>query len=85
MRPQCGRQARYGKTEFRLGRTLSEAYRTYAGRIARSEGVIQTFGQLIDRYLIDVTTEKSVANQKEEVLHLSRIRELIGHNKVNEF
>jgi len=74
-----------GKTEFRLGGILSEAYRTYAGRIACSEGGIQTFGQLIDRFLIDVTTEKSAANQREEVLHLSRIREMIGHNKVNDF
>jgi integrase len=74
-----------GKTEFRLGGTLSEAYRTYAGRIARGDGGIQTFGQLIDRYLIDVTIEKSAANQREEVLHLSRIREMIGHNNVDDF
>ena len=74
-----------GKTEFRLGGTLSEAYRTYAGRIARSEGDIQTFGQLIDRYLIDVTAHKSAANQREEILHLSRIRVMIGHNNVDNF
>jgi len=74
-----------GKTEFRLGGTLSEAYRTYAGRIARGDDGIQTFGQLIDRYLIDVTAHKSVANQREEILHLSRIREMIGHNSVDDF
>jgi integrase len=74
-----------GKTEFRLGATLPESYRTYAGRIARGEGDIQTFGQLIDRYLIDVTTHKSPANQREEILHLSRIREMIGHNNVAHF
>ena len=48
------------KTEFTLGATLPEAYRTYAGRIASYEGAIQSIDQLIDRYLIEVTPTNPV-------------------------
>ena len=40
-----------GKTEFKLGTTLSEAHMVYAGRIASVDGATESFNQLIDRYL----------------------------------
>ena len=74
-----------GKTEFRLGVTPSEAHRTFAGRIAASEGVVKTFGQLLDRYLFEVTPTKGKRTQKDEVIYLARLREMIHQNDVRGF
>ena len=73
------------KTEFRLGRSLSEAHITFAGRIASYEGAIQTFGQLFDRYLLEVTPTKAMRTQKDEVKTISKLREMIGSNFVSNF
>ena len=40
-----------GKREFKLGRTLTEAYKTWAERMESLEPVI-TVAQLADRYLL---------------------------------
>jgi len=74
-----------GKKEFTLGATLPEAYRTYAGRIARYEGAIQSIGQLIDRYLIEVTPTKSSRTQIDELKYLTRLKGMIGDNSVADF
>ncbi len=71
-----------GKTEFRLGSTLPEAHRTYAGRIASVDGAIVSFGQLFDRYLVEVTVGKAQSTQADEVRHISKLREMIGSNPV---
>jgi len=73
------------KKEFVLGKTLAEAHMTYAGRIASVDGAIQTFNQLIDRYLVEVTPTKAQSTQIDEVRHLSKLREMVGHNPVNSF
>ena len=74
-----------GKSEFRLGSTLSEAHLTYGARMASVDGAIRTFKQLTDRYQVQVTTKKAPATQKEEVRHLKKIREMIGDNNVELF
>ena len=75
-----------GKTEFTLGRTLPEAYRTFAGRIAIGMDTdIKTFAQAIDRYLLQVTPNKSDATQTDEIQIFRKIREMIGHNDVAVF
>jgi len=71
-----------GKSEFKLGRTLSESYLTFGGRMASVNGAIRIFNQLIDRYQVQVTSAKAPATQKEEVRHLKKIREMIGDNEV---
>ena len=73
------------KTEFVLGRTLSEAHVVYAGRIASVDGAIQSFNQLIDRYLLEVTPTKAQSTQIDEVRHLTKLREMVGDNPVNVF
>ena len=73
------------KTEFVLGKTLSEAHIVYAGRIASVDGAIQSFDQLIDRYLLEVTPTKSQATQIDEVRHLTKLREMVGDNPVSAF
>jgi len=73
------------KKEFRLGKTLSEAHLVYAGRIASVDGAIQSFNQLVDRYLLEVTPTKAQSTQIDEVAHLSKLRKHIGHNPVRAF
>ena len=81
-----GKEAQWdNKTEFRLGRSLPEAYSTYAGKIASYDGAIQTFGQLFDRYLLDVIPNKSMRTQKEDIKTVSKLREWIGSNLVGNF
>jgi integrase len=73
------------KTEFKLGETLPKAYEVYAGRLASTEGAIQTFNQLIDRYLVEVTPTKAQSTQRGEREHLAKIRSAIGHWLVSDF
>ena len=81
-----GKEAQWdNKTEFRLGKSQSEAYRTYAGRIASYDGAIQNFGQLFDRYLLNVIPDKSMRTQKEDIKTISKLREWIGSNLVGDF
>ena len=72
------------KSEFRLGKTLSEAHRVFAERIALGEKAIglrpTTLNDLIDRYLREVTPTKSQRTQKDEASTFAGIRALIGHN-----
>ena len=68
-----------------MGKTLSEAHSTFAGRIASFEGAIQTFGDLFDRYLLDVLPEKAKASQKTQRPVLQKLREMIGSNHVSHF
>lgn len=74
-----------GKTKYRLGKTLSEAHETFAGKIAQRDGVIQTFNDLIDRYLIEVTPTKAAKTRRDEIYLMGRVRKFIGHNLVRGF
>jgi len=81
-----GQEAHWdGKTELRLGETLSEAYITYAGRIARTDGAIQTIAQLLDRYLLDEVPNKAERTQKEDHKNVRKLREWVGDNSVVDF
>jgi len=85
-RVPAGQEHRWdNKTEFRLGTTLSEAHHTFAGRIASGEGAISTIAQLLDRYSYEVTPSKSSRMQIDEVKHIKKLRELVGHYPVAEF
>ena len=74
-----------GKREFRLGKTLAEAHRTYAGRIASVDGAITTIGSLLDRYVLEVTPTKAKYTQKKELPSIMRLRNWIGENSVVDF
>jgi len=74
-----------GKKEFRLGKTLAEAHRTFGGRIASFDGAIVTFGELFDRYVFEVTPTKSKRTQKDEIVYIQKLRKLIGANSVIDF
>ena len=71
--PQNLRPIWDGKIEFRLGKTLQEAYRTFASRVDNNIE-IRTGGQLLDRYAIEVIPEKKQKSQESNQLALRRLR-----------
>ena len=74
-----------GKTEFKLAKTLPEALIVYAGILASGAGGIRTFGQLIDRYLLEITPTKAQSTQYGERQHLAKIRDVLGDYLVSDF
>lgn len=66
-----------GKTEFRLGKTIHEAYRTFASRVEHS-GNIRTFGELLDRYATEVVPENKPKTQESKQLAIRRLRPVFG-------
>ena len=66
-----------GKTEFKLGVTQSQAHRVFADRLAPSEDA-KTMEELIDRYLAEVTPEKTVRTRKDEPPLFFKLRAIFG-------
>lgn len=66
-----------GKKQFRLGKTLPEAYRVWAARVeATDKG--NTIAQLLDRYLMEVVPTKAASNQSTNALHVANLRAVFG-------
>lgn len=66
------------KTRFKLGTTLPEAYRVFAGRIARTE-TNATVAGLLDRYALEVTPTKAKRTQQTEIPLIPELKEILGH------
>ncbi len=66
-----------GKSWFRLGSTLPEAYKVWAERIAAPER-ITTIGALLDRYLLEVVPAKAAKTATENVRHIATLRPVFG-------
>jgi integrase len=66
------------KKEYRLGSTLSEAYRTWADRLQYLEQV-RTIAQLLDRYAFEVLPEKAWKSQESNRTSINRLRPVFGH------
>lgn len=64
-----------GKTEFRLGTKLSDAYRAYAERIESPEKLTMMV-DLIDRYSLEVTPDKAANTQKNEQRYMVLLRKV---------
>jgi len=71
-----------GKTEFKLGVTLSDAYQVYGARIESTPDDIQTFAHLFDHYAVKVTPTKAPRTQIDEQRMLGKLRQMIGRNRV---
>lgn len=67
-----------GKSWFRLGTTLPEAYRVWAERIGRPQ-TVTTIGELLDRYLLEVVPTKAPKTATENVKQIARLRLVFGH------
>lgn len=55
-----------GKKKFRLGTTRAQAYREWSKRVERTDDVVNV-GDLLQRYLIEVTSEKPPESRKGDV------------------
>lgn len=66
-----------GKKLFRLGESLSEAYKLWAERIGHIEKA-RTVGQLLDRYLLQVVPKKEPATRAGNLLAIGTLRKVFG-------
>ena len=68
-----------GKTKFRLGKTLVEAYKSFAERVGEDDaGVGKTIGELLDKYLISEVPKKAVTTQAGNRIQISALRRVFG-------
>lgn len=65
------------KKTFRLGKTLTEAYKTWAEKLD-SHGNVTLIGELLDRYALDVIPKKKPASRRRELAHIRRLRLVFG-------
>lgn len=66
-----------GKKSFRLGKSLPEAYRTWADRIGAMENA-KTIGDLLDRYASEVVPAKAVTTQDGNQQAIKKLRAVFG-------
>jgi len=80
--PSGSRHVWDGKTEFRLGRTLHEAYRVWAERVeAHSDA--RSMAQLLDRYALEVVPAKAPKTQESNLISIRRLRPVFGDMPIN--
>lgn len=66
-----------GKKEFTLGKTLPEAYRTWAERID-TPADLPTMDKAFDRYLLEEVPTKSYSWQSTQRISITRLRKAFG-------
>lgn len=66
-----------GKKQFRLGKTLPEAYKAWADRLATLNDA-KTVGELLDRYALEVVPKKEVTTQAHNAVAIKRLRAVLG-------
>jgi len=66
-----------GKTEFMLGRSLTEAYATWSARMG-DVGTPRTMNELFDQYLIEVVPLKAERSQESNELSIRKLRPVFG-------
>ncbi|CAJ0895790.1 tyrosine-type recombinase/integrase [Ralstonia flatus] len=66
-----------GKKQFRLGKTLPEAYKVWADRLSILDDA-KTIGQLLDRYALEVVPMKELTTQAHNAVALKRLRAVLG-------
>lgn len=66
------------KTEFRLGKTLSEAYSAWASRLELYADA-KTMAELLDRYALEVIPQKAPKTQISNNSSIRKLRAVFGH------
>lgn len=66
-----------GKKLYRLGSKLNEAYKAWAAKLGNLERV-NTVGQLLDRYALEVIPAKAAASRISNQNQLPKLREVFG-------
>jgi len=66
-----------GKKQFRLGKTLPEAYKVWADRLDSMDEA-KTIGDLLDRYALQVVPQKETTTQAQNSVAIKRLRAVFG-------
>ncbi len=66
-----------GKKQFRLGKTLPEAYKAWSERLGMLDKAA-TIGQLLDRYALEVIPAKRVTTQRQDQRVIRPVRAVFG-------
>ena len=75
--PEDSRDLWDGKTEFRLGKTRSEAYKTWSERLEYLSDA-RNMSELLDRYTIEVVPTKAHKSQESNLISIRRLRPVFG-------
>lgn len=73
-----------GKREFRLGKTLPEAYRVWASRLELHMDV-RSIGQLLERYALEVVPTKAPRTQTGNVIAITNLKAVFGEMRIRDF
>ncbi|MBU3539041.1 integrase [Polynucleobacter sp. UK-Gri1-W3] len=71
-----------GKKQFRLGKTLPQAYAKWAERIGAQNNA-QNISELLDRYLIEVVPTKAISSRESNLIWIKQIRSVFGTLKLS--
>jgi integrase len=66
------------KKEFRLGKSLNEAYRTWATRLDLYADA-KSMADLLDRYALEVIPDKAPKSQESNRISIRKLRPVFGH------
>ncbi|NKB32540.1 MAG: tyrosine-type recombinase/integrase [Pseudomonadales bacterium] len=66
-----------GKTEYRLGKTLSEAYREWADKLELYSNA-KIMGELFDRYALEVIPLKAPKTQDSNLISIRKLKAVFG-------
>lgn len=80
--PKGDEQLFDGKTEFKLGETEAEAYRTWTQRVEYLENV-SAISDLIDRYMCEVAPFKAARTYEGNLQQSERLKKAFGHMKIH--
>ena len=71
-----------GKKEFRLGKTLNEAYRTWAEKLELYSDA-KTMAELLDRYALEVIPTKAWKTQESNLISIRKLKPVFGHMPID--
>lgn len=71
-----------GKKEYRLGKTLNEAYRTWADKLELYADA-KTMAELLDRYALEVIPTKAPKSQESNNISIRKLRPVFGHMPID--
>lgn len=66
-----------GKSEYRLGKTLPEAHRTWAARL-ELQAEAGTIGELLNQYALQVVPTKTWKSRESNLISINRLRRVFG-------
>jgi len=72
------------KREYRLGNSLTEAYKAWAARLELNADV-RTIGQLLERYALQVVPTKAPLTQNSNVQAIERLTAVFGEMRIRDF